>query len=128
MTSRGIGDVRRVLGEEKSWIAQHFDRPAPPLPDRNGDPLLDFVCLRLLERENQVVTEAREYHDIDVPGAVVHRYALDVRRQCAALRRVLVRYAEARDSNHPDLPWLREIIQDLSFAWSNDPRWRERWD
>lgn len=128
MTSRGIGDARRVLGDQASWIDQNFHRPTPPLPDRRGDQLLDFVSQHIREWETMVALEAREYHDTDVPGAVVFRYAQDIRRQCAAIRRVLVRYAEARDTQHPDLPWLREIIRDLSYTWNNDPRWREHWD
>lgn len=78
MTSRGIGDVRRVLGQPKSWIEQTFPKPAPPLPDARGDALIGFVCSRVTQWESQVETEAAEYRDRPL-GAAMVRYALDIR-------------------------------------------------
>lgn len=127
MTSRGIGDARRVLGAPQSWIDNTFAKPEPPLPNRKGDDLLDFVCTHLAHWESQVATEAQEYHDREITGEALVRYAYDIRRQCAAIRRILVRYAEARDEQAPELAELREVIDDLARAWVNQPTWREDW-
>lgn len=127
MTSKGIGDVRRVLGQPQSWIDQNFTRPGPPLPRANGDRLLEFLNHHVMDWEGEVATEAREYRDRP-GGAAFLRWALNIRRQCAALRRVLARYGEARDANSPDVPLLREQLRDLATAWNNDPDWRDDWD
>jgi hypothetical protein len=126
MTSRGIGDVQRVLGQPQSWIDQHFTRPEPPLPDANGDPLIAFVNHYVATWENQVATEAREY-STGPHGAAFLRWAHDIRRQCAALRRVLARYGEARDTGSPQVPLMREQIRDLATAWNNVRDWPDDW-
>ena len=119
--------MRRVLGEPKSWIEHTFHRQQPDLPDALGDPLVGFLCARVTGWEGQVVTEANEYRN-GANGAVIVRYARDIRAQCAAVRRVLVRYAEARDADAPEAEALRGVIADLSFAFSNHPDWREDWN
>lgn len=124
MTSKGIGDVRRVLGEPQSWIDQHFARPEPRLPRANGDGLIEFLNHHVTKWEGQVATEAREYHD-GGRGAAFLRWALDIRRQCAAIRRILARYGAARDAGSPEAGLIREHLRDLATAWSNDPDWRE---
>jgi len=126
MTSRGIGDVRRVLGRPKSWIDQTFAKPAPQLPDAGGDALLGFVCDRVRQWESQVVTEAAEYRDQPLGPAMV-RYALDICRLCAPLRLILAQYAEMRDGDPAASPALRRTIQELSTAWRNHPDWRDEW-
>lgn len=128
VTSKGYGDARRVLGVPQSWIDQNFARPEPPLPDRNGDKLLDFVCLHLRDWEHQVAVEAQEYHDRDVNGQALVRYAHDIRRQCAAIRRILARYGEVRDTDSPEAAELRRVIMDLATTWSNDVRYPQDWD
>lgn len=126
MTSKGLGDARRVLGTPQSWIDQNFARPEPPLPDRHDDPLLDFVCLHLRDWENQVAIEAQEYHD-EQHGQVIVRYAKDIRRQCAAIRRILDRYGEVRMEECPEADELRRVIKDLASTWSNDVRYPDEW-
>ncbi|WP_134006257.1 hypothetical protein [Kribbella sp. VKM Ac-2566] len=127
MTSRGIGDVRRVLGQPQSWIDQNFTRPRPDLPKANGDRLLEFLCLHIIRWESEVATEAREYSR-GPGGAAFLRWAINIRRQCDALRLVLARYGEARDTDAPEAPLLREQLRDLATAFNNDPDWREHWD
>ncbi|MEV8373025.1 hypothetical protein AB0P21_09825 [Kribbella sp. NPDC056861] len=129
MGSRGIGDVRRVLGDRQpqGWIDLHFSRPAPALPDIRGDALFSFVAHQLTGRENQVAIESREYQD-GAHGAAFLRWALDMRRQCDAIRHILVRYGEAHDSDSPDLSCLRQTLKDLAGSWSNEYGWRESWD
>ncbi|WP_132190140.1 MULTISPECIES: hypothetical protein [Kribbella] len=126
MTSKGIGDVRRALGQPKSWIEQTFPKPWPPLPPARGDAQLGFVCARVSQWETQVATEAAEYRSQPL-GAAMVRYARDIRQQCAAIRSVLARYGEMRDADSPDLAAVRWIIQALSIAWRNHPDWREEW-
>ncbi|MET9313096.1 hypothetical protein ABZX12_14830 [Kribbella sp. NPDC003505] len=126
MTSRGIGDVRRVLGQPKSWIDQTFAKPAPPLPDVRGDALLGFVCDRVRQWESQVENEAAEYHDRPLGPAMV-RYALDIRRLCTALRLVLAQYGEMRDADPGASRVIRRTVQELSTAWRNHPDWRDEW-
>lgn len=128
MTSRGIGDVRRVLGAPKSWIEATFGKPEPPIPDRRGDPLLGFVAGQVTRWESQVVREAEEYRGRKIDGVVVQRYAFDILRQTAAVRRVLVRYAKAVDAGAPEAAALRGVLADLSFAGSTHPDWREDWN
>lgn len=126
MTSRGIGDVRRVLGQPKSWIDQTFSKPTPALPDARGDALLGFVCDRVRQWESQVETEAVEYRDRPLGPAMV-RYALDIRRLCAAIRLVLAQYGETRDTDPTAAPVIRRTIQELSTTWRNHPDWRDEW-
>jgi hypothetical protein len=128
MTSKGIGDVRRVLGAPQSWIAATFAKPEPPLPYRKGDELLGFVCHHVANWESQVATEAQEYRDQKIDGAAMQRYAYDIRRQCAAVRRILVRYAEAAEAQSPEAEVLRGVVAELARGFSNDPTWREDWD
>lgn len=126
MTSRGIGDVRRVLGQPKSWIDQTFPKPAPQLPNARGDALLGFVCDRVRQWEAQVATEAAEYRNQPL-GAAMVRYALDIRRLCAALRLVLAQYGEIRDADPAASIAIRRNIQELGTAWRNHPDWRDEW-
>lgn len=124
MTSRGVGDVRRVLGQPHSWIDLTFAEPEPRLPDARGDALLGFVCDRVRQWESQVATEAAEYRDQPLGPAMV-RYALDIRRLCAALRLILAQCDELRDTDPSALPSVRRTIQELSTAWTNHPDWRD---
>jgi hypothetical protein len=127
MTSRGVGDVRRVLGQPQSWVELNFRKQEPPLPDPLGDPLLRFLCSQLHSWEDQVVVEANEYHRQPL-GAALVRYAQDIRHQLAAIRLVLVRYAEARDADAPEAPALRAVLDDLATAYQHrHPDWREDW-
>ncbi|WP_350279322.1 hypothetical protein [Kribbella sp. HUAS MG21] len=126
MTSRGIGDAQRVLGQPRSWVEQTFPKPTPALPDAAGDTLLGFVCSQVRQWETQVATEAAEYRN-QVLGAAMVRYALDIRRQCAALRRILARYGDARDAGEPEAVRMREFIADVATAWSAHPDWRDDW-
>lgn len=127
MTSRGIGDARRILGQPQSWIDQHFPPQHPPLPQARGDQLLSFAIHQVANWENQVTVEAREYRT-GTHGAAFIRWATDIRRHCSAVRRVLARYAHARDTESPELPCLRETIRDLVTSWDRHPDWRENWD
>lgn len=128
MTSRGIGDVRRVLSDRQpqGWIAQNFPAPQPPIPRVDDDRLYAFVSGRLTTWENQVAIEAREYH-LGSNGAAVLRWAHDIHLHCAAVRRILVRYAEAREANSPELPLLRGVLADIATSFSRHPDWREDW-
>ncbi|MEV0285582.1 hypothetical protein AB0H36_15835 [Kribbella sp. NPDC050820] len=126
MTSKGIGDTRRVLGQAKPWTEQTFPKPRPPLPDPRGDALLEFVCARVREWETQAATEAAEYRNQPLGPAMV-RYALDIRRLCAAIRLILARYDEMRDASPSAPPEIRRTIQELSTAWRNHPDWRDEW-
>lgn len=127
MTSKGIGDVRRVLGQPQSWIDQNFTRPTPDLPKANGDRLLEFLNHHVMGWESEVATEAREYSK-GPGGAAFLRWAHNIRRQCAALRLVLARYGEARDTNAPEVEQLRKVLGDLATAFNNDPDWQGEWD
>ncbi|TCC35084.1 hypothetical protein [Kribbella sindirgiensis] len=127
MTSKGIGDVRRVLRQPQSWIDQNFTQPTPRLPRANGDRLLEFLNHHVMRWESEVATEAREYSK-GPGGAAFLRWAHNIRRQCAALRLVLARYGEARDADAPEAPWLREQLVNLATAFNNDPDWRADWD
>jgi hypothetical protein len=127
MTSRGIGDVRRVLGQSQGWIDQHSIRPEPPLPSPNGDPLVAFLGHHVTRWESEVATEAREYRT--GPGSAAFlRWALNIRRLCAALRLVLARYGEARDADAPEVSLLREQLRDLAAAFNDKHDWRDDWD
>src|SRR6266540_650002 len=108
MTSRGIGDARRVLGQPQSWVELNFGKQEPALPD----PLVRFLCSQLHSWEDQVVVEANEYRRQPL-GAALVRYAQDIRHQLAAIRMVLVQYAEARDADAPEAPALRAVLVDL---------------
>lgn len=129
MTSRGVGDVRRVLGQtaHKSWIAQNFPTPHPDIPHLSGDPLYSFLVHEITSWETRVAVEAREYQAGSNAAAIL-RWAQDIRRQCAAVRRVLVRYAEAKQTNGPQLPGIRAVLADLATSFSRHPDWREDWD
>ncbi|MFC6156125.1 hypothetical protein [Kribbella jiaozuonensis] len=127
MTSKGIGDVRRVLGQPQSWIDQHFARPAPDLPDSGGDPLVDFLSYQIRRWESEVATESREYSQ-GPGGAAFLRWALNIRRQCNALRLVLAQYAEARAADAPETLVLREQLDHLATAFNSHPDWRATWD
>ena len=116
-----------MLGRPQGWLDQHFTRPEPPLPDADGDRLVEFLNSHVVKWESQVAIEAREYRD-GPGGAAFLRWAHDIRRQCAALRLVLARYGEAGDQASPELPLLREQLRDLATAWNNDPDWRDNWD
>jgi hypothetical protein len=126
MISKGLGDARRVLGTPQSWIDMHFAKPAPPLPEQHGDPLLRFVCQHLREWEQQVVIEAQEYRHRDLGPAMV-RYAHDIRRQCAAIRLILHRYGQISSEDGPEAHELRRVIKDLASTWSNDVRYPDEW-
>jgi hypothetical protein len=129
MTSRGVGDVRRVLGqsEPQSWVAQNFPSPGPQLPNVRGDKLFSFVASQVAGWESQVALEAREYQSGDHAAAIL-RWAQDIHRHCASVRRVLVRYAEATVSESPELPSLRATLEDLARSFSRHPDWHENWD
>jgi hypothetical protein len=127
VTSKGIGDVRRVLGQPQGWIDQNFTRPGPSLPHADGDRLVDFFIRHTTRWESEVAIEAREYRDLP-GGAAFLRWALNIRRQCAALRLVLARYAEAREAGASEVALLRGQLRDLATAWNNDPDWRDDWD
>ena len=119
--------MRRVLGQSQGWIDQHFLRPEPPLPEPNGDPLVEFRCQHIMRWENEVATEAREYST--GPGSAAFlRWALNIRRQCAALRLVLARYRQARDAAAPGMSLLREQLRDLATAFNDKHDWRDDWD
>lgn len=129
MTSRGIGDVRRVLGDRQptSWIAQNFPTPQPPIPRlEHRDDLYDFVSNQLTNRESMVATEARDYHRGE-NGIVFIRWANDIRRQLAAMRRILIRYAKARETGGPELQLMRGVLADVATSFSQHPDWREDW-
>jgi hypothetical protein len=115
-----------VLGQPASWIEQTFPKPTTALPDAAGDRLLGFVCSQVRQWETQVATEAAEYRNHAL-GAAMVRYALDIRRQCAALRRILARYGDARDAGLAEAVWMRECIKDIATAWSAHPDWRDDW-
>ena len=118
--------MRRVLGQPQGWIDEHFARPGPPLPTPNGDPLVAFLCRHVARWESEVATEAREYGK--GPGAAAFlRWALSIRRQCAALRLVLARYGEARDMDAPEVPLMREHLRDLATAFNDKHDWRDDW-
>jgi hypothetical protein len=127
VTSRGIGDVGRALGQPQAWIDQHFRRQEPSLPDANGDKLIEFMNYNISKWESQVATEAREYHN-GQHGAAILRWAHDIRRQCAAIRLVLANYAKGRDQGALHEAQLRQQIRELATAWNNDPDWRHDWD
>jgi hypothetical protein len=127
VTSKGIGDVRRVLGQPQGWIDQNFTRPTLPLPNANGDRLVQFLNHHVARWESEVATEAREYSK-GPGGAAFLRWALNIRRHCAAPRLVLARYGEARDANAPDLSLLREQLCELATAFNNDPDWNDDWN
>jgi hypothetical protein len=57
MTSNGIGDVRRVVGQPQGWLDQHFTRPEPPLPNADGDRLVEFLNRHVIRWESQVASE-----------------------------------------------------------------------
>lgn len=128
MASSGYGDVRRVLGDRQpqGWIAQNFPTPQPEIPRVHGDRLYDFLSGQLTNWESQVAIEAREYH-LGPNGAAVLRWAQDIRRHSASVRRILVRYAEAREANSPELPLLRGVLADIAASFSRHPDWREDW-
>ncbi|MBB5979874.1 hypothetical protein [Kribbella solani] len=127
MTSRGVGDVQRVLGQPQSWIELNFATPEPPLPTPLGDPLLEFLCSQVSGWERQVETEANEYHRQPL-GAALVRYAQDIRAQLAAIRLVLARYGEARDAGAAEAPVLRAVLVDLATAYRHrHPDWRAEW-
>ncbi|TDO58243.1 hypothetical protein EV651_110279 [Kribbella sp. VKM Ac-2571] len=74
----------------------------------------------------EVATEAREYSK--GPGSAAFlRWALNIHRQCAALRLVLVGYDEARDAGAPEAPVLREQLCDLATAFKDKHYWRDAW-
>lgn len=126
MTSRGIGDVRRVLKQEQSWIELTFHPPQPEFPDDRGDRLLRFLFHQVSSWEGQVAIEANEYRDRPL-GPALTRYAQDIRKQCSAVRRVIARYAAARDSGAPEADALRDVLADLATRYSGHPDWRETW-
>jgi hypothetical protein len=126
-TSKRIGDVRRILGQSQGWIDQNFTRPAPDLPNANSDRLVQFLNHHIARWESEVATEAREYSK-GPGGAAFLRWALNIRRQCAALRLVLARYGESRGADAPEAPLLREQLGDLATAFNNDPDWRDDWN
>lgn len=121
--------MRRVLGDRQpqGWIDMHFSRPEPDLPTVQGDKLFSFVAHHLGGWESQVAIEAREYQDGPHAAAIL-RWALDIRRQCAAMRLVLVQYAEARDKGAHELPSLRRTLDALATTWRTAHDWRESWD
>lgn len=119
--------MRRVLGQPQGWIDQNFTRPQPTLPSADGDKLVDFLNRHIIQWENQVATEAREYSD-GPGGAAFLRWAHDIRRHCAALRLVLARHGAAREAGSPEARTMRTQLRDLAMAWNNDPDWRDDWD
>lgn len=125
MTSKGIGDVRRVLGQPQAWIDQNFTRPQPALPAVD-DELYRFVASQVTSWESQVAIEAREYQ-AGTNAAAVLRWAHDIRRQCAAVQRILVRYAETTQAATSEQPQLRGVLADLATSFTDHPDWRGDW-
>lgn len=74
MTSRGIGDVQRVLGDPPTWRQIEFGPQLPALPRRHLDPLVSFVASQVRTLEDQVQTEAVDCRQRNL-GPVVVRYA-----------------------------------------------------
>jgi hypothetical protein len=69
-----------VLGQPQAWLDQQSTRPEPPLPNADGDRLVEFLNRHVTKWESQVATEAREYRD-GRGGAAFLRWAHDIRRQ-----------------------------------------------
>jgi hypothetical protein len=126
--SRGIGDVRRVLGDPPTWQQVEFHRQLPELPRRHPDPLVHFVVSQILQLEEQARTEATEYRNRD-SGPVVVRYAHYVLDLTAGYRRVVVNYTDALDAGTPtaEARQLRAAVAAVAAVWRKAREWRSEW-
>ena len=129
MTSRGIGDVRRVLGDPPTWRQIEFGPQLPVLPRRHPDPIVTFVASQVHTLEDQVQTEAVEHRKRDL-GPVVVRYAHHVLDLTAGYRRVVMRYVDALDAGAPagEVDQLRRAVAAIAVVWQKKAHgWRSEW-
>ena len=128
MTSKGIGDVRRALGDAPTWAQLEFHPQQPGLPVRHADPLVNFVAGEILRLERQAVTEAAEYRNRDLGPAMV-RYAHYLRDLLGGYRRVVGQYVAMLDAGADDheLAPLRRALTELAKTWRRSREWRDDW-
>lgn len=141
MTSKGIGDVRRVqkdLGINQTgpsgdgpWFDTFQRRQEPEIP-RTNDPLVKFVADRIRELENEPTADFPALYS-QAAGPAAHRYAAHVRQDCVVFRTIVNQYIEAHaltayEGYDTGTQCQAEAaVRAIAARWSKHRDYREEW-